>query len=225
MENLRVDVKLVRSHEEDKLRRLIASPAFARTNIFDDDLGAIEVHKSNLVLNRPVYVGMSILYLSKHLMYDVYYNQLKAQYGESCQLLYTDTDSQIETEDVYKDMAQKQNLYDTSDYPQDHPLYSSANKKVLGKLKDESARRPIAEFVGLRPKMYSILEAGGKEHQEAKGVKKNVVKKHIRHEQYKEALFEKQTFRHGMDVLRSERHRIYGTHLNKVSLSPFDSKR
>ena len=228
MENLRkrVDVRLVRSHEEDKLRRLIASPAFARANIFDDDLAAIQVHKCKLVLNRPMYVGMSILDLSKHLMYDFYYNQFKTQYGESCLLLYTDTDSlllEIETEDVYKDMAQNQTLYDTSDYPQDHPLYSSANKKVLGKLKDECAERAIAEYVGLRPKMYSILEAGEKNTKKANGVKKNVVKKLIRHEQYKEALFEKQTFHHGMDVLRSERHRIYGQHLNKVSLSPFDS--
>ena len=69
MENLwkRVDVKLVRSHEVDKLRRLIASPAFARANVFDDDLAAIQVHKSRLMLNRPVYVGMS-MDLSKHLM-------------------------------------------------------------------------------------------------------------------------------------------------------------
>ena len=167
MENLRkrVDVKLVRSHEEDKLRRLIASPAFARANIFDDDLAAIQVHKSNLVLSRPVYVGISILDLSKHLMYDFYYNQLKTQYGEGCQLLYTDIDSlllEIETEDVYKDMAQNQTLYDIPDYPQDHPLYRSANKKALGKLKDECAGRAMAEYVGLRPKMYSILEAGGK---------------------------------------------------------------
>ena len=106
-------------------------------------------------------------------------------------------------------MTQNQGLYDTSGYPQDHPLYSLANKKVLGKLKDECAGRAIAEYVGLRQKMYSILEAGGKKNtKKAKGVKKNVVKKHIRHEQYKEALCEKQTFRHGMDVLRSERHRI-----------------
>ena len=84
MENLwkRVDMKLVRSHEEDKLRRLIAILAFARANIFADDLAAIQVHKSNLVLNCPVYVGMSILDLSKHLLYDFYYNQLKAQYRE-----------------------------------------------------------------------------------------------------------------------------------------------
>ena len=73
----RVDVKLLRSNEEDKLRRLIASPAFAWANIFDDDLAAIQVHKSRLELNRPVFVGMSILDLSKHLMYDFYYNQLQ----------------------------------------------------------------------------------------------------------------------------------------------------
>jgi hypothetical protein len=230
MENLRrrVNVKLVRSHEEDKLRRLIASPGFARANIFDDDLAAIQVHKSRLILNRPVYVGMSVLDLSKTLMYDFYYNQMKAQYGDCCQLLYTDTDSlllEIETGDVYRDMAMHAELYDTSDYPQEHPLHNTANKKVLGKMKDECAGRPIVEYVGLRPKMYSILEADGKNIKKAKGVKKAVVKKHIRHEQYREALIERRTFRHGMDVLRSERHRIYGQHLNKVSLSPFDSKR
>ena len=222
MENLRkrVDVKLVRGDEEDKLRRLIASPAFARANIFDDNLAAIQVHKSRLTLNRPVYVGMSILDLSKHLMYDFYYNQIKARYGDRCQLLYTDTDSlllEIQTEDVYKDIAEDQDLYDTSDYSNKHFLHSTANKKVLGKMKNECAGRPIAEYVGLRPKMYSILDAGGKNLEKAKGVKKNVVQKHIRHD--------KKTFRHGMDMLRSEGHRIYGQHLNKVSLSPFDSKR
>jgi hypothetical protein len=230
MENLRkrVNVRLVRASEEDKLRRLIASPAFTRANIFDDDLVGIQLHKSRLVLNRPVYVGMSILDLSKNLMYDFYYNQLRKQYGDRCKLLYTDTDSlllEIETEDVYRDIAQHADLYDTSDYPQEHPLHSTANKKVLGKMKDECAGRPIAEYVGLRPKMYSILEASGNNIKKAKGVRKNVVKKHIRHEQYREALFGKKTFRHGMDVLRSEKHHIYGQHLNKVSLSPFDSKR
>ncbi|KAK3753831.1 hypothetical protein RRG08_006222 [Elysia crispata] len=230
MENLRkrVDVKLVRAHEEDKLRRLLASPSFARANIFDDDLAAVEVHKSRLVLNRPVYVGMSILDLSKTLMYDFYYGQLKNQYGDRCQLLYTDTDSlllEIQSEDVHRDMGKHAELYDTSDYPREHPLHSAENKKVVGKMTDECAGRPIAEYIGLRPKMYSILEANGGNMKKAKDVKKYVVKKHIRHNQYREALFEKTTFHHSMNVLRSERHRIYGQHLHKVSLSPFDSKR
>ena len=141
MENLRrrVDVKLVLSNEEDKLRRLIASPAFARANIFDYDLAAVQGHKSRLELNRPVFVRMSILDLSKHLMYDFYYNQLRGQYGDRYQLLYTDTDSlllEVQTEDVLRDMASHAELYDTSDYPPEHPLHSIANKKLLGKMKD-----------------------------------------------------------------------------------------
>ena len=143
-ENLRkrIDVKLVRASEEDKLRRLIASPAFARANIFDDDLAAVQMHKSRLILNRRVYTGLCVFDLSKHLMYDFYYNQLKAQYGNRAQLLHTDTDSlllEVQTEDVYQDMAKHADLYDTSDFPKDHPLYSTV-KKVLGKMKDESCR-------------------------------------------------------------------------------------
>ena len=159
-------------------------------------------------------------------MYD-FYNQMKTQYAEHCQLLYTDMDSlllEMKTVDVYQDMGKHSHLYDTSDYPEDHPLHSTVNKKVLGKMKDECAGRPITEYVSLCPKMFSILEAGSKNIKKMKGVKKKVAKKHIRHEQYKESLFGKQTFRHGMDVLQSECHRIYRQHLNKVSLSPFDSK-
>lgn len=158
---------------------------------------------------------MSILDLSKYLMYDFYYNKMKTQYGERCQLLHTATDSllEIQTEDVYKDMTTQADLYDTSDYPEDHFLHSITNKKVLGNMKDECARSPIAEYVGLRPKMYLVLEAGGpgaKNIKKAQDVKKNIVKKHICHEHYKEALLDKRIFHHGMDVLRSECHHIYG---------------
>ena len=186
------------------------------------------MHKSRMVLNRLIYVGMCVLDLSKHLMYNFYYNNVKKQYGVNVNLLYTDTDSlllEIKTENVYINMQNDVDAYDTSNYPPDHFLHSMKNKKVLRKMKDKCAGRPIAEYVGLRPKMYSILEASGQNIKKAKGDKKAVVKKHIRHEQFKEALFQKQTFRHGMDVLRPVRHRIYGQHLNKVSLSPFDSKR
>ena len=76
--------------------------------------------------------------------------------------------------------------YDTSDYPKDHYLHSMDNKKVIGKMKDECAGRPIQEYVGLRPKMYySILEDNRSNIKKAKGVKKYVVEKQIKHEQYK----------------------------------------
>ena len=136
------------------------------------------MHKSKLLLNKPVYTGMTILDNSKILMYDFFYNELKKQYGPKCELLYTDTDSllvEIETDDVYKDIEKNKDLYDTSDYPKEHKLYSNINKKVLGKMKDECNGTPIVEFVCLRPKMYSILKADEKNIKKAKGVKKSVV--------------------------------------------------
>jgi hypothetical protein len=163
MENLRkrVDVKLVRSSEEDRLRKLIAKPNYSRCKIFDDDLAALHMHKTSLCLNHPIYVGMSILDLSKLLMYDYYYNKVKTKYGDRATLLYTDPDSlfmDIETENIYADIEADPDEYDTSDYPDDHPLHSTRNKKVLGKMK--CAGVPVAEFIVLRPKMYSILKSG-----------------------------------------------------------------
>ena len=96
-------------HKKEILRKLIASPGYAGFTIFDNDLAAIEVHESKLILNKPVYIGMSVLDLSKHLMYDFYNLVLKKHYGENCDLLYTDTDSlllEIQTEDVYRDMGE-----------------------------------------------------------------------------------------------------------------------
>ena len=92
------------------------------------------------MLNKPVYTGVMILENSKILMYDFFYNHLKARYGQKCELIYTDTDSlilDIQTEDVYKDMQEHSWPNDTSNYPKDHPLYSDKNKKALGKMKDE----------------------------------------------------------------------------------------
>ena len=157
-------------------------------------------------------------------MYDFFYNHLKKQYGEKCELLYTDTDSLL-LEIVYKDIKENESHYDTSDYKKDHPLHSTVNKKVLGKMKDECAGIPISDVVCLKPKMYSIMKADEKNIKKAKGVKKSVIKKQIKHEQYKETLFGTQQMWHGMIILRSEGHEIYGMHVNKISLSPFDSKR
>ena len=116
---------------------------------------------------------MTILENSKILMYDFYYNNLKAKYGENCELIYTDTDSLIlntKTEDVYQDMKKYSHMYDTSTYPKGHPLYSETNKKVLGKMKDECGGDVIQEVIAVRAKMYSVLSK--KNIRKAKGVKK-----------------------------------------------------
>ena len=194
IENLRnhVDVKIVRDWETDKILKLLSSPPFDRFAIFGNDMVGIHMHKTKLVLNKPVYTGMTILENSKILKYDFFYSHLKAKYGQKCELIYTDTDSlilNIKTEDVYQDIKEDSWLYDTSNYPKDHPLFDDRSKKVLGKMKNEYGGGVIEEVVAVRPKMYSVNKSGKKNIRKAKGMKKNVIEKEITHEHHKEALF------------------------------------
>ena len=103
-------------------------------------------------------------------------------------------------------MVMNESSYDFSDYPTDHPCHSTENKKVVGKFKDECNGRVIAEFVALRPKMYSVLEASGASMKKAKGVQKITMKKDIRHELYKQVLFEREEMRHTQVFIRSHGH-------------------
>ena len=116
-------------------------------------------------------------------------------------------------------------LYDTSDFPKDHPLHSQKNKKVIGKMKHECAGALISETICLRSKMYSIWQENEKNIKKAKGTTKVVTKQEIQHGHYKDALFNKFAFKYGMDMLRRKDHQICGLHLNKTTLSLFDSKR
>ena len=161
-------------------------------------------------------------------MYDWYYNTLKRTYDRNCTLLYTDTDSllvDLKTPDVYADMESVKTHYDFSDYPKDHPPFSEQNKKVIGKFKVECSGIPIAEYVGLRPKMYSILRIEEQLIKKAKGVKKYVITKQIKFANYKDALFNQKTYSHEMNMLRSQKVQIYGLTINKTTLSPLDTKR
>ena len=74
-------------------------------------------------------------------------------------------------EDVYKDIAETKDEFDFSDFPKHHPLYDETNRKVTGKMKDEYAGTPIAEYIGLRSKLYSVLRANEQIIKKAKGVK------------------------------------------------------
>ncbi|XP_031570410.1 uncharacterized protein LOC116304770 [Actinia tenebrosa] len=226
MENIRkrVSIKIVNTREEAK--SYVSQPGFVR---YVDMLNFYVIHmkKANLFLNKPVYAGFTVLELSKLLMYEFYYDKLKPKYGDKCRLLYTDTDSlimEIETPDVYADCLEDIDEYDTSGYPKDHPLYSAKNKKVIGKMKDEVLGRAIVEYVGLKPKMYSVLKSDGAD-KKAKGVKKYVVKKRLTHQSYLDVLNTQKTQRHNMNSLRSYGHQIHSVTQEKVSLSAFDGKR
>ena len=97
MENIRkrVNIKLVKTDgsQNEKIRKIVAKPSYNRRVKFSDDLSALHVNITHMTFNKPIYVGFSILELSKYFMYGWYYNALKKKYGENCSLLYTDTDS------------------------------------------------------------------------------------------------------------------------------------
>ena len=228
MENLRkrVDVRLIT--DKNKLLKLSSKPTFVSSKIFNENLVAVHKIKETLTLNRPAYVGMCILDLSKTLMYDFHYNYIQKKYGSKAKLLFTDTDSltyEIEAEDVYKDFWDDKEKFDNSDYPEDSPYYDKTNKKVIGKFKDEAGGVPIVEFVGLRSKMYSYMKDNDKGRKTAKGIKKNVIKKHIKHENYKDVLLNQKQLFHTMKTIRSQNHQLGSYEINKVSLSCFDDKR
>ncbi len=135
MENVRnrVNVKLV--IDEGSLNKLVKKPNFEKVTEFDKNLVAVHMKKTVVKLSKPIYLGMSILDLSKTLMYKFHYNHIKPKWGNDVELLFTDTDSlcyEIQTDDVYKDISKDADeWYDTSNYDKNHPsgLYSSKNKK------------------------------------------------------------------------------------------------
>ena len=132
MENIRkqVDVRLVT--DEKKLLKMAAKPTYVSSKIFNENLAAVHKIKETLTLNRPAYVGMCILDLSKTLMYDFHYNYIKQKYGSEAKLLFTDTDSltyEIGTKDVYNDFRGDKNRFDNSDYPENSPYFDKTNKK------------------------------------------------------------------------------------------------
>ena len=231
MENIRnrVNVKLV--NNRDKAKKLVAMPNFENINIFCEELIGVHMKKTSLTMNKPTYLGMCILDLSKTIMYDFHYNNINKKYGDKAKLLFTHTDSlmyEIETEDFYKDIrGDVKDRFDTSEYIDNHPsgIPTGCNKKVLGMFKDEVAGKCIEEFIGLRAKLYSFKMFEGEESKKCKGIKKSVIKTSITHEDYKTCLFTGKEQMRKMNVIRSYRHEIFTEEINKVALSADDDKR
>uniref|UniRef100_UPI00358FFFAA uncharacterized protein n=1 Tax=Myxine glutinosa TaxID=7769 RepID=UPI00358FFFAA len=154
MENVRKRQNIRLSTSWKQASKLINRPSFTRAEVFTENFCAIHLIKESIEMNKPIYIGTTILDLSKSLMYDYFYNNLRKKYQNDVNLLYMDTDSfilKINTNDVYSDMKRDINIYDTSNYSPESELFSSKNKKVIGKFKDELGGNVMSEFVGLRP--------------------------------------------------------------------------
>ena len=204
MENLRirVNVRLV-SNKKDFLK-YTSRPTHITHKIFGKNYAAIHEIKPVLTLNKPIYVGFTVLELSKWLMYDFHYNFIKKHFD--AELLFTDTDSltyEIKSEDVYEEFFKHKHLFDFSNYPKDSKFLDETNKKVIGKMKDESEGKIIDEFVGLKSKMYSMKNIDGKESNTAKGV--NIA---TEFNEFKDTLFNKKIIRHKMRRIQGKNHKM-----------------
>ena len=123
-------------------------------------------------MNKPVYLELSKLEISKLLMYEFWYDYVKRKYAEKAKLCYMDTHSlivYIKADDIYKDIAEDAECRsDTSNYELNKPFPKGKNKKVIGLITDELAGKIMVKFVGLRAKVYSYLVDDGSEDKKAK---------------------------------------------------------
>ena len=229
MENIRKhrDIKLVTT--DKKRSKLVSEPNYHTINLISEDLSIIEMKKTKVKMNKPIYLGLSILEISKILMYEFCYDYMKPKYNDNVKLCYMDTDSfimNIKTNDFYKDIASDvENRFDTSVYEVNRPIPTGKNKKVIGLMKDELGGKIITEFVTLRPKTYSFLTDDSKEDKKAKGAKKCVIKKIIKFNDYKKCLLNDEVILKSQQRFISKKHDVYTENINKIALSNNDYKR
>ena len=233
MENVenRNDIKLVTQWENDRnkigARALIARPNYKSSTIFNEEFVAVHMDKLKIVYNKPIYIGFSILDMSKTVLYDFFYNFIKKKFGKDASLLYTDTDSlivKVFTDDFYRVIAENPDKFDTSNYKEGNIFNIKKSQSVVGRMKDEFPGDPIISFYGTGAKAYYINSVGS-ELKKAKGIKKSVIENALHLRDYKSIVERGGLIFRKMKTFRSTKHDVYTEIINKVALSHHDDKR
>lgn len=164
----------------------------------------VESLQKKVILDKPEYIGMQILDLSKILMYDFYYNNIKAHFKRT-DLIMTDTDSLFvlveceENRDAYDIQIEQAHLYDFSDVQPgcalfqkiqvhceknglDFKTFVNENKKVVGKMKNKVGNSEIVEAVSIKSKCYDFLTKDNETHKKLMGINYGVAQDDISHE-------------------------------------------
>ena len=220
IENMRKRIKIRTTTNEKDFLKYYLRPTYVGHKKIGKNLVIIHEKKELLILNKPIYVGNTVLELSKLTMYKFYYDFVNKKC--KCVLLFTDTDSLfIETEeDFYKIMHESKEYFDLSNFPKNSKYHSNGNKKVPGKMKDEYGGVIILELAGTKSKMYSIRDIKNYEKSTHKGHNS-----YIKYDEFKDTLFNKKIIRHNMSGMKSINHITYTYEPNKTSLSCYDDKR
>ena len=177
-------------------------------------------------MNKPMYLGMSILGISETLMYEVLYEYVKPKHQTKAKLCYMDTDSfviYIKPDDFYEKIANDvDEQFDRSNYDNNTPIGKilssiGKNKKVFCLFKDE--------FVGLRVKTYAYLMDDDTEHEKAKETKKCVIKRRLLFEDYTDSLFNDKIILKSQQTFEHDYHNVYTEQINKIALSSDNGRR
>ena len=227
LENVRKhrNIKLVTT--EKRRNKLVSEPNYHAIIGFSENLVAIEMKKTKVKMNKPIYLGFSILDLYTILMYEFWYEYIKPKFVANVKLCYMDTDiMHIKTEDFYEDIADDvEKRFDTSNRECNRPLPKGKNKKVIGLMKDELRGKIMTEFAALRPKTYSYLMDDGNSDKKAKGTKKCVIKQKHKLNDYRDCLLNNEIILKSQKRFKSERHNVYTEDVSKIALSSNDDKR
>lgn len=227
MQNVRKRINVRGALTQDTNQKLLSSPCLNYFEPINENFTLFKLSKPNLYLDKPIYIGFCVLELSKLRMYDLYYTHFKSFYKSSCDLLYTDTDSlclHIHTNDVYFDLREHfAHVLDLSNFPVDHFLFDETNRGKLGTLKNEICQ-PIREFIGIKPKMYSILYGENECKKTAKGVRSSTLA-NITHMTYRSVLMEESKLRHMQYCILSKKHILETVAQNKVSFTAYYDKK
>ena len=233
MEDVRHRIKYYLVTDWAALERYSSDPLFLDCDVFSERVTGVHMFQDKVVLNKPVYIGQAVLDYSKLEMYTLYYKILRqCPLIRKAELVGGDTDSfflslhtdrQVRLEDVFRDLSA---YFDSSNYPQNHPLYSTANTARLGCFKDEAAGKLIEEMVLLRPKMYSMKYLGDRDGgiKRAKGISRHLVAS-TSHATYREAFVNQMETGYEMTILRSELHTVRTVTFRKRGLSAWEDKR
>lgn len=231
IENIRKRMNLELVTSQKRLDKLICKPSFLDRIIYNESLAAVSSSKESIFFNKPIYIGFSVLELSKAHMYNFHYCVMKRFFGSKIKLLYTDTDSlfyEICSDDVYVDMnnPELKQYFDTSNYGKSHSCFSMKNKKVLGLFKDECAGKIIVEFIGLRPKLYCYEIFQSYVKKKAKGTCRREIEKSISIDDYRKCLYDKNiSISRRQTIFKSNKHVINTVTIDKVALNSKDDKR
>ena len=191
----------------------------------------IEIKKTKVKMTKPLYLGMSILDVSKILMYEFWYDYINRKYGDKVNLCYTDTDSfiiNIKTKDFFEDISNDvEGWFHMSNYDKNdkRPLPISKNKKVPGLFKDELGGKIIIAFAALRAKAYSYLDDDCNKPKKSKGTKRCLIKQKLMFQNFKDYLFNNKTVYRSQQRFKSNHHQVYTEEANKIALSSNDDKR